>query len=88
MTLRMPAGLRRHLSMIGVFTSWMAKEGRDGFHEDTSFLAGSPAFNKFTEGCNEEGLLAKVHLCLPIHDLTSLVDVKSFSGLSENPTLV
>ena len=96
MTLRMPAGLRRHLSTIDVFTSWIAEEGGEvnkgaaihGFHEDTSPLAGSPAFNEFTKGCDEEGLLAKVSLCLPINDITSLVDIRTFSGLSENLTSV
>ena len=85
MTLRMPAGLRRHLSTIDVFTSWIAEEGGEvdegaaihGFHEDTSPLAGSPAFDEFTEGCMEEGLFAELRP--PIHDITSVVDVKSFS---------
>ena len=85
MTLRMPVGLRRHLSLIGVNHSWIAEEGGEiyegaaihGFHENASPLAGSPAFDEFTEGCMEEGLFAE--LCPPIHDITSVVDVKSFS---------
>ena len=76
-TLRMPAG--SHLSTINVIASWVAEEGGEvnegaavhGFHENTSPLAGSPAFDEFTEGCMEEGLFAKVSLCLPIHDITS-----------------
>ena len=82
MTLGMPSGLRRCLSMITVIHSWVAEEGGEvnegaaihGFHENSSPLAGSPAFNKFTEGCVEEGLFAEVFLCLPFHDITSLVD--------------
>ena len=78
-TLRMPAGSRRHLSTINVIASWVAEEGGEvnegaavhGFHENTSPLAGSPAFDEFTKGCAEEGLFAKVSLCLPIHDITS-----------------
>ena len=82
---RMPVGLRRHLSLINMNHSWIAEEGREvyesaavhGFHEDASPLAGSPAFDEFTEGCLEEGLFAE--MCPPIHDITSVVDVKSFS---------
>ena len=89
MTLRMPVGLRRHLFSVVVNHSWVAEEGGEvnesaavtGFHENASSFAGSPAFDKFTEGCKEEGLLAKVSLCFPLHDITSVVMFmfKSFS---------
>ena len=63
MTLRMLVGLRRHLV---VNHSWIAEEGREvhegaavhGFHRNASPLAGSPAFDEFTEGCMEESLFA------------------------------
>ena len=82
MTLRMPVGLRRHLFSVVVDHSWVAEEGGEvnesaaihGFHENTSPLAGSPAFDKFTQGCAEEGLFAGVFLCLPSHDITILVN--------------
>ena len=87
MTFRMPVGLRRHLSLIDVNHSWIAEEGGEayegaaihGFHENASPFAGSPAFDEFTEGCMEEGLFAKVSLCLRLHDITSEVNFCSFS---------
>ena len=71
-TFRMPVGLRRHFefSWTSVLSSWVAEERGEsyegaavhGFHEETSPPAGSPAFNKFLEGFQEECLLTKMSL--------------------------